>query len=400
MKEPFTQASVFCVALGCLVALAACTEEQPPPPQPPLVKAAQVLVRDVPVTMEAIGETRGNTEIEIRARVEGFIESVDFEEGSFVRKGQLLYTIDPRPFEASLAKAKATLAQAEAELQRARQDVSLYEPLVAKNAISRQQYDTAVAVEQAQAAAVEAARAAVESAQLDLSYTRVLAPDDGLIGKTEVYPGTLVGRGQSTLLTHISKVDPINVRFTLPERSYLIAARRNEERESTAGADLPIELILADGSVHPYTGHFVFVDRSVDPRTGTIMLEASFPNPGGIVRPGQYGRVRAAYDVKRDAILVPQRAVLEMQGTYRVAVVKDDSTVEMRPVQPGERTGALWVIDSGLAAGERVVVEGLQKLRPGMPVKAEEVTITDRGPAARTAAAPSRDAASGAAAEG
>ncbi|MCU0303074.1 MAG: efflux RND transporter periplasmic adaptor subunit [Thermoanaerobaculales bacterium] len=367
-------------AIGVL-GLAACKEEAPPSPQPPLVKAAQVLVRDVPVTIEAIGETRGNTEIEIRARVEGFIESVDFEEGSFVRKGQLLYTIDPRPFEASLARAKATLAQAEAELQRARQDVSLYEPLVAKNAISRQQYDTAVAIELAQASAVEAARAAVESAELDLSYTRVLAPDDGLIGKTEVYAGTLVGRGQSTLLTHISKVDPINIRFTLPERSYLIAARRNEERKVAAGADLPIELLLADGSVHPYPGRFVFVDRSVDPRTGTIMLEASFSNPAGIVRPGQYGRVRAAYDVKRDAVLVPQRAVLEMQGTYRVAVLKDDSTVEMRPVQPGERTGSLWVIDSGLSAGERVVVEGVQKLRPGVAVQAEVVSIQDGGPA-------------------
>lgn len=371
-----------------LLGLAACGEQAAPPPPPPVpVKAATVLERDVPIFLEAIGETRGNTEIEIRARVEGFLESVDFAEGSFVRRGQLLYTIDPRPLEASLARAKANLAQAEAELQRAHQDVVLYEPLVAKNAISRQQYETAVAIERAQASAVEAANAAVESAELDLSYTRVLAPEAGLIGKTEVYPGTLVGRGQSTLLTRISKIEPIHVRFTLAEGSYLRYARRNEEREAATGADLPIELLLADGSVHPHTGRFVFIDRSVDPQTGTILLEASFPNPGGIVRPGQYARVRAAIDLKRDAILVPQRAVLEMQGTYRVAVVKDDSTVELRMVELGERVGALWLVEEGLAAGERIVVEGLQKLRPGAQVSAETVTIGEGGNTPQPAAA-------------
>ncbi len=312
---------------------------------------------------------------------------MNFSEGTLVRKGSLLYTIDPRPFEAALAQAKANLARAEADLQRAHQDVVLYEPLVAKNAISRQQYDTAVAVERAQASAVEAAQAAVQGAELDLSYTRVLAPDTGLVGKTEVYPGTLVGRGQSTLLTQISKVDPIHIRFTIPERGYLTYARRNEERKSTAGADLPIELILADGSVHPHTGRFVFVDRTVDPRTGTILLEAGFPNPGGIVRPGQYGRVRAAIDLKKDAILVPQRAVLEMQGVDRVAVVKGDNTIEFRQVQTGQRVGTLWVIDSGLEPGERIVVEGLQKLRPGVQVNAETVTIGDEGMTPQPAAA-------------
>lgn len=387
MRQRISSSGV-ATALVLLLVLAACGKEAAPPPPPPVpVKAATVLQRDVPVYLEAIGQTRGNTEIEIRARVEGFIESVNFSEGTLVRKGSLLYTIDPRPFEAALAQAKANLARAEADLQRAHQDVVLYEPLVAKNAISRQQYDTAVAVERAQASAVEAAQAAVQGAELDLSYTRVLAPDTGLVGKTEVYPGTLVGRGQSTLLTQISKVDPIHIRFTIPERGYLTYARRNEERKSTAGADLPIELILADGSVHPHTGRFVFVDRTVDPRTGTILLEAGFPNPGGIVRPGQYGRVRAAIDLKKDAILVPQRAVLEMQGVDRVAVVKGDNTIEFRQVQTGQRVGTLWVIDSGLEPGEQIVVEGLQKLRPGVQVNAETVTIGDEGMTPQPAAA-------------
>ncbi|HXV62802.1 MAG TPA: efflux RND transporter periplasmic adaptor subunit [Vicinamibacteria bacterium] len=357
--------------------LSSCKEEAPPPPPPPAVKVAEVLTRDVPIYVEAIGQTRGNTEIEIRARVEGFLETVDFEEGTFVSKGKLLYTIDPRPFEAALSQSKANLARAEAELARAHQDVVRYEPLVAKNAISRQDYETAVAVERAQESAVEAARAAVESAEIDLSYTKVVAPDNGLIGKTEVYPGTLVGRGQSTLLSHISKIDPIHVRFTIAERDYLYYARRQEERRAAESAETPFQLVLADGTVHSQPGRLVFVDRNVDPQTGTILLEASFPNPERIVRPGQYARVRAAVDVKKGAILVSQRSVQELQGIYNVAVVKPDDTVDIRMVTPAERIGTLWVIDSGLNNGERVVVEGLQKVRPGAQVTPETVTIEE-----------------------
>ena len=221
-------------AAGVAFALgfSSCKEEAPPPPPPPDVKVAEVFTRDVPIYIEAIGQTRGNTEIEIRARVEGFLETVNFEEGTFVSRGKLLYTIDPRPFEAAVAQAKANLAQAEAELARAHQDVVRYEPLVAKNAISRQEYETAVAIERAQESAVAATKAGVDSSEIDLSYTKVLAPDNGLVGKTEVYPGTLVGRGQSELLTHISKVDPIHVRFTIAERDYLFYARRQEERKT------------------------------------------------------------------------------------------------------------------------------------------------------------------------
>jgi membrane fusion protein (multidrug efflux system) len=356
----------------------ACGKKEAPPPPLPDVKVATVLQKDVPIYIEAIGQTRGSTEIEVRARVEGFVQTVDFKEGNPVRKGELLYTIDSAPFEAALAQAKGQLAEAQAQHARAKQDVVRYEPLVAKNAISRQEYETAVVVERAAEAAVAAAKAVAERAQIDLGYTRVTAPETGLVGKTEVYPGTLVGKA-NTLLTHISQIATIHVRFTIPERDYLFYARRAPQ--GRANPSLPFELVLADGSLHPEKGQLVFVDRNVDPATGTILLEAAFPNPGGIVRPGQYARVRAAVDLKQGAILVPQRAVSELQGIYNVAVVGGDDTVEMRMVKPAERIGTLWVVDSGLKAGERIVVEGLQKVRPGVKVKPAVVKIEEAGSA-------------------
>jgi membrane fusion protein, multidrug efflux system len=367
------------LALSCLVAIAAagCGKKEAPAPPPPDVKVATVLQKDVPIYVEAIGQTRGSTEIEVRARVEGFIQTIDFKEGNPVRKGQLLYTIDPSPFQAALAQAKGALAETEAQLARAKQDVVRYEPLVAKNAISRQEYDTAVVVQRAAEAAVEAAKAQAQRADIELGYTKVVAPESGMVGKTEVYPGTLVGRGQSTLLTQISQIATIHVRFTIPERDYLFYAKRAQERGPGQVQQLPFELVLADGSVHPPKGQLVFVDRNVDPTTGTILMEAAFPNPGGIVRPGQYARVRAAVDLKKSAILVPQRAVSELQGIYNVAVVGGDDAVEIRMVTPAQRIGTLWVIDAGLKAGDRVVVEGVQKVRPGLKVKPEAVKIEE-----------------------
>ena len=390
--DPMKRALI--LALSGLVAtvLAACGKKEAPAPPPPDVKVATVLQKDVPIYVEAIGQTRGSTEIEVRARVEGFIQTIDFKEGNPVRKGQLLYTIDPSPFQAALAQAKGALAESEAQLARARQDVVRFEPLVAKNAISRQEYDTAVVVQRAAEAAVDAAKAQAQRAEIDLGYTKVVAPENGMAGKTEVYPGTLVGRGQSTLLTHISQIATIHVRFTIPERDYLYYARRTQQRGTPRDIpQLPFELVLADGSVHPEQGHLVFVDRNVDPATGTILMEAAFPNPGGIVRPGQYARVRAAVDLKKDAILVPQRAVSELQGVYNVAVVGGDDAVEIRMVTPAQRIGTLWVIDAGLKAGDRVVVEGVQKVRPGLKVKPEVVKIEEAG-APPPGAAPAAEA--------
>jgi membrane fusion protein (multidrug efflux system) len=362
------------------LSLLACKGDAAPQAPPPPVKAAIVLHRDVPVFVEAVGQTRGNTETEIRARVEGFVEKVHFQEGTMVKKGDLLYTLDARPFQESVAQAKANLAEARAQWARTRQDVERFEPLVKDNAVSRQEYETSVALEKAAQAATEAAQAAARRAEVELGYTRVLAPDEGLVGRSEVQAGTLVGRGLPTLLTRISKIDPIHVRFTLAEADYLRYARAKGPPEEDKGT-IPFDLILADGSSHPEKGRFVFVDRAVDPETGTILVEASFPNPNGLVRPGQYAKVRAVAAIKKDAILVPQRSVQEQQGVYNVAVVKPDDTVELRPVKTGERVGSLWIIDSGLKPDERIIVEGLQKVRPGAKVTAQMVVIDEAAPA-------------------
>ncbi|HEX5053266.1 MAG TPA: efflux RND transporter periplasmic adaptor subunit [Planctomycetota bacterium] len=351
-------------------------EPEAAPTAPPIdVNVAKPLQRDVPIYFDAIGETRGNTEIEIRARVEGFIETIDFEQGKLVKKGDLLYTLDPRPFQAALARAKAALAESEAQRARAQQDVARYEPLVEKNAISRQVYETSVAVEKAAAAAVDASKAMVEQAEIDLSYTRILAPEDGLVGKTEVYAGTLVGRGQSTLLTRISRIDPIHARANISERDYLALSRRRLETGGAPAKEATFQLVLADGTEHKEPGKLVFVDRNVDTRTGTIMFEAAFPNPGNLLRPGQFARVRCLMDTARGALLVPQRAVKEMQGSYHVMVVGADGAVAQRLVTTAERVGSLWRIATGLKADDQVLVDGLQKVRPGMKVAPKVVSI-------------------------
>jgi membrane fusion protein (multidrug efflux system) len=402
--------------LFCLTSPACQKEEQKAaPPPPPAVKVAEAVSRDVPIFVEAIGQTVGNTEIEISARVEGFLETMNYKEGTFVKKGQLLYTIDARPFRAAQAQAQADVAKSEAELVKLRQDVARYEPLVAKNAVSREDYETAVARERAQQSAVAASKAAAERARIEVGYTRVTAPDDGLIGQTQAYPGTLVGTIGKAGLTHISKVDPIHVRFSISERDYLFYARQGRTNPGPApdaaaaadagapGSRLPsteFQLILADGSVHSQTGKLVFVDRNVDAKTGTIKLEASFPNPGAIIRPGQYARVRAAVSFKKGAVLISQASVQELQGISNIVVVKADNGVEIRPITPAERVGHLLVVESGVKPGERVVVEGLQKIRPGIKVQPELVplepaTAAPSGSAAGPAAPAPSPAASG-----
>ena len=354
----------------CLVVWAAgCRREPPAPPPPPVpVVAAEVIVRDQPVYFEAMGQTRGSQDVEIRARVEGILESVHFREGAMVAEGDLLYVIDPSTVEANLAQAQGNLVQAEAALDKARRDVARLTPLWENKAISRQTLDDALAAANTSSGAVATAQGAVDGMALQLGYTKIYAPIAGLIGKTEVKPSNLVGRGQNTLLTTLSALDPIHVRFSISEQEYLALQQADpEERRETSGASL-FELVLADGTVHPHKGAVVFADRNVDPATGTLLLEASFPNPENIVRPGQFARVRVPIRHVANAVLVPQRAVQELQATYSTYVVGPDNRAEFRPVKVGARIDNLYLIEAGLQPGEKVVVEGGQKLQNNVPV--------------------------------
>ena len=360
----------FAWAAALLLAGCGKKEETAAAPAPVPVKVAPPIRRDVPVTIESVGQTRGSVEVEVRARVEGFIDAVRFEEGRPVRKGDVLYLIDPKPYVAAVNQAKGNLASSIADHARAKQDVARYKPLVEQNAISREEYETSVALERAAQAKADAARASLESAELDLGYTTVTAPIDGLAGKTEVKAGALVGRGQTTLLTTLSAHDPIHCRFSLSERDYLGLARRMKE-----GGERPpdFEMVLSDGSVFPHKGRFIFIERLVDPTTGTILVEVAFPNPDGIARPGLFARVRFPIDVRKDALLVPLRALSELQATYSVGVVMPDNKVEIRPVRVGPRVGNLRVIESGVKPDDRVIVDGLLKVRNGTLVEATPV---------------------------
>ena len=374
------------VSVGVAILIAGCRKAEPPPAAPPPdVQVARVVQRDVPIYMEAIGVTRGDQEVEVRARVEGVLEQVHFVEGSRVKKGDLLYTIDPREFEAAVAQAKGKAAQAEADLARHDQDVARFKPLAEEKAVPKQMLDTAIAEANAGRASVQAANAEVSSAEINLSYTKVYSPTEGIIGKTEVNEGNLVGQqGQSTLLTKISKVDPIRLRVSISERDYLELARRRREMGVKPGLrndQSIVEMILADGTVHPHKGSLVFADRPVDASTGTLLIEIAFPNPEQLIRPGQYGRARVAVEQRPNALLVPQKAVSSLQSVDTVSVVKPDKTVETRQVKTGARVGTLWVIESGLRPDDEVVVEGLQKVRPGITVNPLVVPAEPAGPA-------------------
>jgi membrane fusion protein (multidrug efflux system) len=380
-----------------LMAVSACSKEAPPaaPPPPDVIVAAPVQ-RDVPVYMELVGQAVGFQDVEIRARVEGFLETVAFTEGSLVRKGQLLYKIDPKPLQAVLASAKANLATSQARLEKAVNDVKRLTPLAAQQAVSQQELDNASSQRDAAIAQVDAGKAAVEKAEFDLSYTTITAPLDGLIGTTKVKAGNLVGRGESTLLVTISQIDPIFFRAGIAEAEYLKVARRFMERQAMGavqGAKTPVQLILADGTVHPHEGFLDAVERNVDTLTGTIALQIKFDNPERILRPGQFGRVRFVIEQRKDALLVPQRAVQELQNLYNLAVVGADNKVSFRTVKVGPREGTLWVIEEGLKPGERVVVEGLQRLREGATVNPKPAPAEAAPRETKSAEAPSAAAA-------
>jgi len=338
---------------------------------------AEVVQKDVPVYLEVVGQTKGSQDVEIRARVEGYLNKVAFTEGTFVKKGQLLYQIDPLPLRAALANAKASLATAEARLQKTNNDVARYRPLAEQQAVSQQELDNAISAQDAARAQVDAGKAAVDKATLDLGYTHITAPIDGLVGTTEVKAGNLVGRGESTLLTTVSQVDPILFRAGISEAEYLrLAKRALEQSAAERGPKREIDLILADGTVLDQKGQVAAIERAVDPTTGTLTVQFIFPNPGRLVRPGQYGRARFVVETKAGALLVPQRAVQELQNLYSVAVGGNDNKVAFRNVKVGPRVDGLWVIEDGLKPGETVVVEGLQKAREGAAVSPKPVAET------------------------
>ncbi len=414
-------------------------------PRPLDVEVARVEQRDVPVYSEWIGTTDGMVNADIKAQVTGYLLRQDYKEGSFVRKGQLLFEIDPRPFQAALDQAngqvaqfqgqleqansqvtqaeaqvaqansqilqsQAQLAQAQANQIKTQLDVNKYAPLAEQKAVTQQDLDNAVQANVVAKAQVEAARAGVETAraqlraanaqigtakaaiatakgqienakatvmtaELNLGFTRIISPIDGIAGIAQAQVGNLIST-TSAPLTTVSAVDPIKVFFTLSEQQYLNFTKRNliEAQQGGSVAQIELELILADGTSYPERGSFFFADRQVDPKTGAIRLAGIFPNPGNVLRPGQYGRVRAATSTKTGALLVPQRAVSELQGSYQVAVVGGDNKIEMRAVKVGDRTGSMWIIEDGLKAGESVVVEGAQKIRPGAVVNPKPYT--------------------------
>lgn len=349
----------------------ACGEAPVPAPPPVDVVVAEAGQRDVPITMEWIGTTEGSVDAEIRPQVSGYLISRDYVEGTAVAKDDLLFRIDPRTFRAALDQARGDLARAEALLEKTRLDVERYTPLAEEGAVSRQELDNAVQARRSAAARVQAERAEVERARLDLSFTEIRSPIAGIAGVAQAQLGDLVGPGGPEALTRVSQVDPIRISFPLSEREYLRFApviREAVEGRESGPSEARLELILTDDSTWPHRGRAVPAAAGVDPRTGTILMRGEFPNPEHILRPGQYARVRAVTEVRKGAVVVPQRAVSELQGVSQVAVVDGEDTVSMRVVELGPRFESDQVIDRGLQAGERVVVEGIQKVRDGVVV--------------------------------
>jgi RND family efflux transporter MFP subunit len=360
----------------------------------PVVEVVQVEQKDVPIYGEWIGTLDGFTNADVKAQVTGYLMRQGYQEGAFVKKGQLLFEIDPRPFQAALdqaqgqlAQATAALANAEAVQGRTELDVNRYTPLAKEQAASQQDLDNAVqnnlaakATVATAKAQIKSAEAAVETTKINLDFTRLVAPIEGIAGQAQLQVGALVNLS-SPSVTSVSTVDPIKVYFTVGEPQYLEWRRRfpTETTRQAAAKSLRLELILADGSTYPHEGTFYFADRQVNESTGAIRIAGLFANPANILRPGGYGKVRAVIRTQQGALLVPQRSVSELQGGYQVAVVDDQNKVTIRTIQVADRVGNQWVVAEGLKAGERVVAEGIQKVRPGMQVQPKPFAVEAQG---------------------
>jgi membrane fusion protein, multidrug efflux system len=352
-----------------LLFFAGCKEKPRAVLAPPLVEVATVTQADVPIYHEWIGTLDGLVNATIRAQVTGYLIAQDYREGDAIKKGDLLFEIDPRPFQAVLDQAKGQLAQAEARLGKTELDVKRYAPLVKNKAISQEEYDDAVQADLEAKAAVISAKAQVEQAQLNLGFTRIVSPVDGMPSIAKGQIGDLVGPATGELAT-VSTIDPIKAYYNVNEQAYINFARLylKEDVRSERLQQLEIQLILADGTAYPLAGKIYAPDLQIGPTTGALRLEARFPNPDQTLRPGQFVRVRVKFDTRHGALLVPQRAISELQGAYQVAVVDADNKAHFQPVTVGERSGSLWIIEHGLEPGQRIVVEGLQKIRDGVAV--------------------------------
>src|SRR5216684_575825 len=350
------------------------------PPPPPEVRVAPVVQQDVPAYSEWVATLDGYVNAEIRPQVSGYIIRQNYTEGSLVRKGEVLFEIDPRPFVAALDRAKGDLAQAQAQLGKSTLDVERDTPLAKAAAIAQSQLDNEVQAKLGAQAAVESGTAAVEQAALNLEWTKVTSLVDGIAGIAQVQIGNLVG--PSSILTSVSQVDPIKVFFPITEHEYLLAQSKSNTGSGKHTINFfgnSLQLMLTDGSIYPQKGRILLADRQVDPGTGTIRIVAAFPNPGNILRPGQYGRVRVETNLQKGALLLPQSAVAQSQGSYQVAIVGSDHKVSMRTVKPGATVGTMWVIDEGLKPGEQVAAEGPQKLREGTLVTPKPVHNSGEG---------------------
>jgi membrane fusion protein (multidrug efflux system) len=365
------------LAAGLFASACGCKKKNPPPPAPTVVQVIKVQPREVPIYKEWIGTLEGFVNAQIRAQVVGYLLSQNYSEGSEVKKGTLLFQIDPRPFQAVLDQAKSKLAQDEAQQSRTKWDVERYAPLAKQNAISQQEYNDAVQLNEAALAQVKADQATVEAAQLNLDFTKISSPIDGLAGVAQAQIGDLVGPS-GPVLTTVSTVDPIKVYFTASEQSYIAYRRQytNATERAVHEQELELQLILADGSIYPQFGKFSFAGREVNPTTGTIQLVGLFPNPSYVLRPGQFARVKARTQMRKDALVVPQRAVTELQGSYQIAVVDNQNKVHLKSVTVGDQIGSDWVIEKGLEPGDQIVVEGTQKVKEGTTVAPQPFVVT------------------------
>ncbi len=365
--------------MGVVLAIAACKKPETVPPPPPVVEVMEISTTDVPLSTTLIGQLDSPGNVEVRARVEGFVDKMLFTEGTEVAQGDMLFELDKKPFIERLAAANGMLAEAQAALHKYERDVARLTPLVANRAVPQQDLDNALASVDVGKAAIDSAKARVESAQLDLGYTDIKAPVSGLIGAKQVSIGELVGKGEPTLMATISALDPIWFYCNVSEVEYF-QAREKSKLTGKQVEEVPLTLILPNGKEHADPGRFVFIDRAVDTKTGTLRVRAEFPNKEKLLRPGMFARVRVDLGKRPDTITVPERAIVELQGKSFVWLVGEGDKVHQQPVLTGEQVGPRIIINDGLKAGDRIIVEGVHKVREGIQVNAS-------APAAKAAAA-------------